>query len=276
MELGAPSLPVLPRDATDRNRTSPFAFTGNKFEFRAVGSSAADLLAPDGAQHRRRRLAGPAGRRAREAQAQRHGRPDDDPLGDRQGAQAGPLRRQQLLPRSGTPRPRSAACRIDRSTVESLPDLESAKAKKLFALGRRAVRARARGPRRDRLGDATSRSRTSRPTATLDIGQDDDPAGRGSKYLGELSGAGASKGIAAVADKVAALADRAGGRHPRPREGAARRPRGRRDVHAEAKAFRESVIPAQDKVREAADELETLVSDDLWPLPKYRELLFQY
>ena len=34
------SLPALPRDATDRNRTSPFAFTGNKFEFRAVGSSA--------------------------------------------------------------------------------------------------------------------------------------------------------------------------------------------------------------------------------------------
>jgi glutamine synthetase len=29
----------LPRDATDRNRTSPFAFTGNKFEFRAVGSN---------------------------------------------------------------------------------------------------------------------------------------------------------------------------------------------------------------------------------------------
>ena len=34
------SLPVLPKDDTDRNRTSPFAFTGNKFEFRAVGSSA--------------------------------------------------------------------------------------------------------------------------------------------------------------------------------------------------------------------------------------------
>src|SRR3954464_8884493 len=38
--LGVTSLPELPKDATDRNRTSPFAFTGNKFEFRAVGSSA--------------------------------------------------------------------------------------------------------------------------------------------------------------------------------------------------------------------------------------------
>ena len=39
IEIGVSALPSLPRDATDRNRTSPFAFTGNKFEFRAVGSS---------------------------------------------------------------------------------------------------------------------------------------------------------------------------------------------------------------------------------------------
>ena len=39
MKLGSDILPPLPRDATDRNRTSPFAFTGNKFEFRAPGSS---------------------------------------------------------------------------------------------------------------------------------------------------------------------------------------------------------------------------------------------
>ncbi len=39
MELGVDSLPKLPMDMTDRNRTSPFAFTGNKFEFRMPGSS---------------------------------------------------------------------------------------------------------------------------------------------------------------------------------------------------------------------------------------------
>jgi glutamine synthetase len=39
MEIGVSVLPKLPRDAGDRNRTSPFAFTGNKFEFRAVGGS---------------------------------------------------------------------------------------------------------------------------------------------------------------------------------------------------------------------------------------------
>src|SRR5690606_9277206 len=39
MGFGTPVLPPLPRDSGDRNRTSPFAFTGNKFEFRALGSS---------------------------------------------------------------------------------------------------------------------------------------------------------------------------------------------------------------------------------------------
>ena len=40
LDLGARTLPELERDSGDRNRTSPFAFTGNKFEFRAVGSTA--------------------------------------------------------------------------------------------------------------------------------------------------------------------------------------------------------------------------------------------
>ncbi len=45
IKLGVNSLPVLPKDNTDRNRTSPFAFTGNRFEFRMVGSS----MSPSGA-----------------------------------------------------------------------------------------------------------------------------------------------------------------------------------------------------------------------------------
>ncbi|MCQ2519745.1 MAG: glutamine synthetase III [Lachnospiraceae bacterium] len=40
MSIGATVLPHIPQDTTDRNRTSPFAFTGNKFEFRSLGSSA--------------------------------------------------------------------------------------------------------------------------------------------------------------------------------------------------------------------------------------------
>ncbi|MBE6596933.1 MAG: glutamine synthetase type III [Ruminococcaceae bacterium] len=39
MDLGIPSIPTFRKDTTDRNRTSPFAFTGNKFEFRMLGSA---------------------------------------------------------------------------------------------------------------------------------------------------------------------------------------------------------------------------------------------
>ena len=38
LQVGVDTLPALPMDSGDRNRTSPFAFTGNRFEFRAVGS----------------------------------------------------------------------------------------------------------------------------------------------------------------------------------------------------------------------------------------------
>src|SRR6202008_259841 len=44
LEMGASVLPSLPMHGGDRNRTSPFAFTGNKFEFRALGSSASLAL----------------------------------------------------------------------------------------------------------------------------------------------------------------------------------------------------------------------------------------
>ena len=63
--LGTPVLPQLPKHAGDRNRTSPFAFTGNKFEFRAVGSSQSISFAGDRAEHDRRRIDRRDGQRAR-------------------------------------------------------------------------------------------------------------------------------------------------------------------------------------------------------------------
>ena len=42
----------------------------------------------------------------------------------------------------------------------------------------------------------------------------------------------------------------------------------------EAEYMRDKVIPAMDRTRETADKLERLVSDELWPLPKYSEMLF--
>ncbi len=113
LDIGVTTLPKLPRDAGDRNRTSPFAFTGNKFEFRAVGSSqnvafpatclnvavaeSLDTLATE-LEARLAKGESARGRRGRLA-AQ-----------DDQGAQADHLQRQRLLPRNGRRKRRSASC----------------------------------------------------------------------------------------------------------------------------------------------------------------------
>ena len=46
------------------------------------------------------------------------------------------------------------------------------------------------------------------------------------------------------------------------------------ELEAHAEFMRDSVVPAMDEVRGAADRLEKVVADDLWPLPKYSEILF--
>ena len=121
VELGVTSLPVLPKDATDRNRTSPFAFTGNKFEFRAVGSSA-PIYWPQTVLNTA--VADSLKQLADELDKLKPG--DFDGLtkvlsADRQGPQAGPVRGQRLLrgvARRGRearaaeqPRRRSTPCR---------------------------------------------------------------------------------------------------------------------------------------------------------------------
>ena len=103
LDIGVAALPQLPRDAGDRNRTSPFAFTGNKFEFRAVGSTQNVALPAtclnvavaeslDAHGHRARSAAWPKGE-ALEDRGRRHAQ------GDHQEAQAHHLQRQRLLGR---------------------------------------------------------------------------------------------------------------------------------------------------------------------------------
>ena len=120
--LGTPVLPPLPMHGGDRNRTSPFAFTGNKFEFRALGSSqslslpntvlntivaeAIDELADEleTAVKDAPSEEGPA-RDAALASALRA-----DPPAQLRRQQANRVRRRQLLTRSGTPRRSVAGC----------------------------------------------------------------------------------------------------------------------------------------------------------------------
>ena len=151
LELGVTSLPVLPKDATDRNRTSPFAFTGNKFEFRAVGSSA-PIYWPQTVLNTA--VADSLEGLADELDGLKPGDFDgltDDPLGHRQGQQAGHLRRQRLLrgvARRGRP-PRAAQQPLDRRRPAGPGD---AQGQGRVREVRRAVRAGARVARRDQLG----------------------------------------------------------------------------------------------------------------------------
>jgi glutamine synthetase len=272
LELGVTSLPVLPKDATDRNRTSPFAFTGNKFEFRAVGSSAPiywpqtalntivaeslELLANDLEKIKPNDMAGLSGILAKIIQENCQVLFSGNGYSDEWHAEAA---------KRGLPN--------NTSTVDALPSLESAKAKKLFAkygvLSERELESRV-----EISWERYVKVQNIEANCALDMAKTMIVPAVAS-YLGELAGAGKSKGLGLVADKIAALADQLVD-NIQALEKAQHAAHEAGSLHAEAKAFRSKVMPAQEALRDVADELETLVSDSLWPLPKYRELLFQY
>ncbi len=272
MQLGATSLPELAMDSTDRNRTSPFAFTGNKFEFRAVGSSApiywpqtvlntavADSLSGIADQLEKIKpddFAGLTAILSKIVGANKQVLFEGNGYSEEWHAEAA----KRGLPNNPT-------------TVDALPALTTAKAKKLFSsfgvLSERelASRVEINWERYVKVSNieascALDMARTLILPATA-------------AYLGRLSGASASKGIASVCTTVARLADDLveaidaleHAQHAAHKAGS---------VHKEARVFVDKVIPAQNALREVADELETLVADDLWPLPKYRELLFLF
>jgi glutamine synthetase len=272
LELGVTTLPVLPKDATDRNRTSPFAFTGNKFEFRAVGSSAPiywpqtvlntavadslEQLADELEKLEPCDFVGLTGILSGIVKENKQVLFEGNNYAEEWHAEAA---------RRGLPN--------SRSTVDALPALATEKAKKVFSrfgiLSERELAARV-----EIIWERYVKVSNIEANCALDMAKTMIlPAAV--KYLGELSAAGQSKGVAQVAEKVAALADQlVDAIHSLEHEQLTAHEAG--SVHAEAKAFKDQVIPAQNDLRAVADELETLVSDELWPLPKYRELLFQY
>ena len=272
LELGVTSLPVLPKDATDRNRTSPFAFTGNKFEFRAVGSSA-PIYWPQTVLNTA--VADSLAQLADELDKLEHS--DFEGLttilsgivkGNKQVLFEGNNYAEEW---------HAEAARRElpnnKTTVDALPALTTPKAKEVFSkfgvLSERELAARV-----EINWERYVKVQNIEANCAVDMAKTMIlPAAV--KYLGELEHASRSKGVAAVADKVAALADAlVDAIHALEEAQHAAHEAG--SVQAEATAFCDRVIPAQNDLRAVADELETLVSDELWPLPKYRELLFQY
>jgi glutamine synthetase len=272
VELGVTSLPVLSKDATDRNRTSPFAFTGNKFEFRAVGSSApiywpqtvlntavADslkALADDLEALKPGDMTGLTGILSGIANANKQVLFEGNGYSEEWHAEAA---------RRGLPN--------NRSTVEALPSLTTDKARALFS-GFGVLSERELAARVEISWERYVKVQNIEANCAVDIAATMIlPATV--RYLGQLNDAPSSRGINTVCERVSGLADSLvdaigalqHAQHEAHEAGS---------VEDEARAFSTSVIPAQETLRGVADELETMVADDLWPLPKYRELLFQY
>ena len=272
LALGVTSLPALPMDATDRNRTSPFAFTGNKFEFRAVGSSA-PIYWPQTVLN----VA------VAESLKELADALDGLKTGDFEGltkilSKTVRENKQVLFEGNGYSEEWHAEAAKrglpnNRTTVDALPALETPKAKRLFSsfgvLSERELVARA-----EIAWEHYVKVSNIEASCALDIARTLIlPAAV--RYLGELGSAGGSKGVAAVSGRVGGLVDGLVAAIDA-LEHAQHAAHDAGSVHAEARAFAHHVIPAQAALREVADELETVVSDELWPLPKYRELLFQY
>ncbi len=272
LQLGVTSLPVLSKDATDRNRTSPFAFTGNKFEFRAVGSSAPiywpqtvlNLAVADSLKQLADALdkLKPGDFKSLTTILSKIVGENDQVLfeGNNYSEEWHAEAAKRGLPNN-------------KSTVDALPALTSGKAKKLFSsfgvLSERELASRV-----DINWERYVKVQNIEASCAIDIARTMIlPAA--ARYLGELAAAGSSKGVGHMSDQVAGGVDQlVEAIHEL--EHAQHAAHEAKSVEKEARAFSDKVIPAQNHLREVVDELETLVSDDLWPLPKYRELLFQY
>ena len=273
LDLGVSSLPGLPRDATDRNRTSPFAFTGNKFEFRAVGSSA-PIYWPQTVLN-----VAVADSLSQLADELEKLEPKDfDGLGEILSAIARDNKHVLFEGNNYSPEWHAEAERRglpnNKTTVDALPALATPRAKAVFArfgvLSERELGARVEiaWERYVKVGNIEANT-------ALDIARTMIlPAAV--RYLGQLSAAAsASRAVESLGARIGELVDRLSAAMAQ-LEGAQHEAHQAGWVQEEARVVVEKVIPAQDELRAAADELETLIADDLWPMPKYRELLFQY
>jgi glutamine synthetase len=277
LRLGVSTLPPLPKDCTDRNRTSPFAFTGNKFEFRMVGSSQS--------------IAGPnfvlntiVADTLSEIADQLEGSKDVSTTAQQILSKIATLHKNIIF--NGDNYSEEWATEAEKrglpnikNAVDSLEDLIEPSTVELFA--KHGVLNKNEWHARYEIQlDRYSKEINIEALSTLYIAKRQIlPAVM--DFSGSLaSAAGAVKAVGANADahmkslnevcslistlqsnvealeaSVSAAADV---------DGAGDR----------ARAYRDKVIPAMNNVRFASDKLETMVDAEVWPLPTYAEMLY--
>ena len=276
--IGVDTLPELPADPGDRNRTSPFAFTGNRFEFRAPGSSqsisgpmvAITAMMAESLDFIATELEGAlasgadfneAVQKLLEGIIAAHGNVifNGDGYSDEWQVEAAARGLLNL-----------------RTTVDALPQLETPEVKALLAdykvLDERELASRLEVYLEQYVLSIGVEAKQTLEMATTMIL----PAAL--RYQAELAGGAASMAaigqaydatlLTSLTETIgslsSALADLKGllGHH------------GGDSTLEEASFACDSLLPAMLAVRSAADELEHLVADDLWPLPTYQEMLF--
>lgn len=274
MGLGSQVLPEIPVHAGDRNRTSPFAFTGNKFEFRAVGSSqsisfpitvlnaiAADSIRQLTADLQARLDAGRDMDAAVTDVVRETFRKHQRIVFDGDGySEAWHLEAEQ----------RRGLLNL-RTTLDAIEHLSSPRNLALFG----------------ELGILNERELTARQEIMYDIyfktvnieGETTEymaqtqilPAAL--KYLGDLESVEArSRAAQGLGQEVTRLTDELYDALQVLR--AQNEALGGDEVHEKAHHMRDQVLPAMQEVRRAADALERVVNNKYWPMPTYRQMLF--
>jgi glutamine synthetase len=269
--LGTPVLPSLPLHGGDRNRTSPFAFTGNKFEFRALGSQASpawpntvlNTIVAEAVDELTDKLesalkgSGATLEKAVTTVVKDVWAANKQIVFDGDGySEAWHKEAEQRGLANLRTTPDALPWLVEKSTVAAF--------KKYKVLSKRELESRYEVFTEQYVINinieaetAASIGRTMVLPATV-------------RYLNELRASGLEDLVGEVEPLIKELHfaqlkledANLDENHP---DGA---------IMKEALYMRDTVIPAMEDVRDVADRLEKLVADDLWPLPKYSEMLF--
>ena len=275
LKIGVDSLPDLPKDNTDRNRTSPFAFTGNKFEFRMVGSSqsisghnvALNTIAAEALDEVASRL-----EKARNVNTEilaiiketvnKHIRIVFN--GNNYSAEWVAEAEKRGLPNT-------------RNTVDALKAIASPKAIKLF--GRYQVLSKEELHSRYEIyvEQYAKHINIEAQVAIQMTRRQYIPAAI--RFVSELGASAAAAGKHATVQKellaqVSALLESAG-RNVTKLEADAKKAKAIDKIDKQAAAFRDKVTATLAALRADIDALEAVMPADLWPVPTYSELLFK-
>jgi glutamine synthetase len=280
IKLGVTSLPALPKDVSDRNRTSPFAFTGNKFEFRMVGSSQSiatpntflnvavaqvlsefadkleaaskgsrhdaiqNIIKESYAKHRKVVYNGNGYTDEWVREAERRGLPNVKNAVDALSV----LVRAETITLFETHKVLSKAELESRHHIylEKYSKQINIEAGVTIELARRSIFPAATSYAGNLARDAAALAAIGATSASQE---------KRAKRIGDL--------LSELYDETTKL------------ETALSEAQGIGDPEDQAKSYFEKVRPAMDTVRLRVDALEKLVAKDLWPLPGYEEMLFK-